>query len=310
MRRTIKLGCGLPLLALAVLALGVFAIVFVQGRRTPTGDPAYVALGSSFAAGAALGPLQDGSPTLCARSTGGYPQQLAHLRKVPIVDVTCGGATAAQVVGGGQFFQRPQVRAIDARTRLVTLTAGGNDIGYIGDLSLLAERRSPGLFGWGVRRFWSGPEPAAARDYAGVGARILAAIRIARLRAPRARVVVATYPAILPPNGTCARLRMSAADADLMRQVAERLRAVTASAARRGGALLVDMQQLGAAHHACSAEPWTRGWTTPLAGPFHPSAAGAAATARAIDAALSLPAAVAPVGEHDTAGHQARRVGR
>jgi len=46
------------------------------------------------------------------------------------------------------------------------------------------------------------------------------------------------------------------------------------------------MHRLGAAHNACSAEPWTNGATALLKAPFHPTLAGAKAAADAISQAL------------------------
>ncbi len=155
MKRSGKRKVGLWFLAglLAIAAIGI-AIAIAQGRRTPSGRPEYVALGSSFAAGAGLGALEPGSPTLCARSVDGYPQQLARLRDVALVDMSCGGAVARHLLHGGQYFQGPQVRTITRTTRLVTLTIGGNDVGYVADLSMLAarlwigvERGTPADFG-------------------------------------------------------------------------------------------------------------------------------------------------------------------
>lgn len=282
MRRWIVRGtAGVALLVLATV------FVCVQGRRTPEGRPEYVALGSSFAAGAGLGRLQAGSPLMCARSVGGYPQQLARRDGLPIVDMSCGGAVAKHLLRGGQFFQGPQIGPITPETRLVTLTVGGNDIGYIGDLSLLASRKSRGALGWLTRTLWKGPKAEAARDYDGLRAELLATIRAVRAQAPAARIVLVTYPAILPKSGTCDRLQLTTGEADLMRQVGDRLAAVTRSAADEGGALLVDMHRLGASHNACSAEPWTSGWTNAPVARFHPTARGAEATAAAISDALN-----------------------
>lgn len=285
-QKVLRRGCGAFAAVIFALAAIVTGIVWFQARRAPDGSPEYVALGSSFAAGAGLGRLQDGSPWLCARSTGGYPQLLARKLEIPIVDMSCGGARTVHLLRGGQFFQGPQIRAVTPRTRLVTITAGGNDIAYAGDLSLLAARRSDTLIGAATRAFWSGPRPAAARDYAAVQNELRALLREIRQRAPQATLVVATYPTILPPKGTCARIGLSEGEAALMRSVGSRLAAATRAAAFEEGALLVDMHTLGARHHACSSEPWTNGWTALSKAPFHPNRAGAAATAAAIAAAL------------------------
>ncbi len=73
-----------------------------------------------------------------------------------------------------------------------------------------------------------------------------------------------------------------------MRQVARQLAATTVAAAKEGGAVLVDMNTIGATHDACSAAPWTRGWTNAGAAPFHPTLVGAQATAEAISQAIKF----------------------
>ncbi len=286
MRRLTKrifLTFAFILIALAVAATALF---WLQGSDLPSRRPEYVALGSSFAAGADLGPLQDESPLLCARSKGGYPQQLARLLDLSIVDMTCGGAKTQHLIKGGHFFQGPQVRTIKKQTQLVTITVGGNDVGYSSDLSLLAARNSETLFGWGVRQFWRGPKLADQRDYAGLSGELVSTIRLIQKKAPKAIIVLASYPAILPPSGTCPRLGLSNLDAELMRDVANRFAATSRAAAEITGVRFVDMHSLGAKNHACSVLPWTYGWANAGLAPFHPTKRGARATANAIARAV------------------------
>lgn len=294
-----------------VLAIGALALAFIQGQRTPDGQPQYVALGSSFAAGAGLGELQDGSPVLCARSVGGYPQELASQSKLSIVDMSCGGAVTKNLLHGRQYFQGPQVRVISKETQLVTITVGGNDVGYVGDLSMLAARNTGTLFGRLVRQFWRGPKTMEQRGFDKLRNELSELIADIRKRAPGSQIVVATYPTILPTSGTCPRLSLNLAEAEAMREVGDRLAQVTRETAGRGGAVVVDMHSLGTKHSACSWEPWVNGWTNGGIAPFHPTKEGAKATADAIAKALSKsPAAVAAVREHDAPGHQARRIAR
>jgi lysophospholipase L1-like esterase len=266
---------------LAIIGIGLM-IVVAEGRRTPSGRPDYIALGSSFAAGAGLGALEPGSPTLCARSVEGYPQQLARLRAVALVDRSCGGAVTRHLLHGGQYSQGPQVRTITRATRLVTLTIGGNDVGYVADLSMLAARHTNSLFGRLVRWFWDGPRRPDARGYDQLRSDLIATLRTIHAAAPQAIVVIVTYPTILPPSGMCPVLGLTAAEAGTMRQVGDTLAAVTRSAAEADGAILVDMHTFGTMHNACSSEPWVRGWMNGGIAPFHPTRVGAAATARAI----------------------------
>lgn len=281
-----KKACFYVGVVLVVIVGATLACAIYQGRQTPSGKPVYVALGSSYAAGAGLGALQSGSPLLCARSIAGYPQQLARALRLPIVDMSCGGAVTSHLLDGGQYFQGPQIRVITRETRLVTITIGGNDLNYVGDLSMLALRKSDGLGGWLAAHFWSGPKSPAQRNTAKLKRELTTLIAAIRQRAPDAQIVVATYPAAFPPSGTCPQLRLTAAEADLMRQAGRALAEATIEAARRGGAIVVDMNALGVGHDACSSDPWIHGWSALSAAPFHPTLAGARATANAIADAL------------------------
>jgi lysophospholipase L1-like esterase len=176
----------------------------------------------------------------------------------------------------------PQIDALGPDTKLVTLTGGGNDVGYVGDLTMMAFGNRGGLKGWLLGLFWKGAKTASERDFAGLEHNLVALLAEIRRRSPNARIVVATYPAILPEAGTCEKIGITAAQADLMRPVAARLAEVTRVSAAAVGAVVVDMATLSAGHDACSAEPWVNGIAPDTGAPFHPTLAGAMATARAI----------------------------
>ena len=285
LQRTARVGVRIVLI-ITVIALGIALWLVLDARRTPTGNPEYVALGSSYAAGAGLGPRQPGSPRLCSRSVNGYPSRLARKLGMSFVDMTCSGSVTQHVSNGGQFFQDAQIRTLTRRTRLVTITVGGNDIGFVRDLYLLAARNSDTVLGSLVRKLWDGPPPIDDRGFLKLSGELTSVLQTIRMRTPEAKVVVATYPTVLPPRGTCEQLRLSSAEVDLMRQVEDRLAATTRSAAEQSGAILVDMHALGASHNACSALPWTKGWGAVSQAPFHPTVLGAQATAGAIADAI------------------------
>ncbi|WGM47448.1 Lipase 2 [Brevundimonas sp. NIBR10] len=272
-------------LASLLIVVGVIAVglLFVQAKQKPEGRPQYVALGSSFAAGIGLGNRIKGSPIVCQRSDSGYPAQLARLRNLELVDMTCSGATTTHVGQGGQVFLGPQIDAVGPQTELVTLTAGGNDISYVGDLALGAGSRSKSIAGWFMRRIWSGPKAEGDRDYAKVHDDLVSTLREIRRRAPRARIVVLTYPQIVPPGDACTTLQLPQTEVDAMREVGDRLATVTRQAGSDAGVDVIDMQALGAAHHACSAEPWVNGWVDAKNTPFHPTLEGARAMAQAVN---------------------------
>jgi lysophospholipase L1-like esterase len=169
---------------------------------------------------------------------------------------------------------------------LTALTAGGNDVGFVRDLYLMASRNSSTWSGWLVRKLWGGPPTLANLGFSKLSATLAALIQEIYRRLPRARIVVATYPAVLPQSGTCPQLQLTTAEAEIMRQVQAELAAVTDRISRQGGATVVDMTESGENHSACSATPWTKGWGAIGQSPFHPNITGAQATADAIAAAL------------------------
>jgi lysophospholipase L1-like esterase len=281
--RKILLSTGLIVIAFIVI---VVAMLYWQAIQKPTGTPRLVALGSSFAAGIGLGDRADGTPFVCQRSLNGYPQQLARLRNLPIRDISCSGATTLHVHDGGQVFLGPQLNGLATDTKWVTLTAGGNDVSYVGDLSFLAGRKDSTFMGWSMRQFWGGPLKLEQRDFAKLRTVLASTLAEIKRRAPQARIIVVTYPTILPPKGTCAKLGLTKVEARQMRDVGDRLAALTSAVAQDADALVVDMHKLGAANDACSAEPWVNGWHNTAGTAFHPTMAGAKATAAAISAAI------------------------
>ena len=164
----------------------------------------------------------------------------------------------------------------------MTLTTGGNDVSYIGDLTLLAARSRGGITGSLLRLWPRKLEPAEDRAFPKLGKELLATLHEIRRRAPHARIVVVTYPAVLPSAGTCPKLGIDDAEAALMRQVGKQLAQVTRASAQEAGVSVVDMANLSAGHDACAAIPWVNGAAPAQGAKFHPTLAGASATAAEI----------------------------
>jgi lysophospholipase L1-like esterase len=242
----------------------------------------YVALGSSMAAGPGIRPTAEGAPRRALRSARNYAHVAAGLLDLDLVDVTYSGATTANVLIEPQYGSPPQVSVLNGSEELVTITIGGNDVGYV-PLLLAAcapqwTRRLPSI-GDRLR----GLLDRAARDsaldeVAGALDRVGSTVR---QHAPRARVVFVDYLTLLPPAGVEAG-PLSAEDADLARHVAGVLETLTAAAAAANDCDIVHAAELSRAHHAWSSEPWTTRMCLPLPGrpaPFHPNEAGMRAVA-------------------------------
>ncbi|HEY1077551.1 MAG TPA: SGNH/GDSL hydrolase family protein [Fontimonas sp.] len=273
---------------LAVLLLGLLVHVYVEGRPAQ-GTAQYVAMGSSFASGPAISEPAPHSPWFCSRSRDNYAHQLARLRGLALVDVTCGGATTRHVLDGGQLLQPAQIEAVGPQTELVTITIGGNDIGYLGNLMAMGcDADTP----WFVRaiggcRVRSVEEmEQALRE---MPQRQAAIIEEVHRRAPRATVVLLNYQTVLPPDGTCERLDVAAEEAAAMRVIAEHLSDATRAVAQAHGALFLDARKLTQDHHVCAPQPWMNGMHPPeglLGAPLHPTLEGMTAVAQGLDALL------------------------
>ena len=288
MLKTIAILC---IVALGTVALAILIVLLWQGKRKPDTSGQYVALGSSFAAGLGLGPREPGSPLVCLRSTQGYPHIVSAMTGLSLVDMSCSGSTTLHVLYGGQIFLGSQLDAIGANTRLVTITSGGNDASYIGDLTLASGRA--GALG---KVFWKGPKPIADRNFTGITDNFRTIVGTIRQRAPQAIIVLVGYPNILPERGDCANLGFGQGMADIGREIAARLQDATRTAAAQTGAIFVDMAAASMGHDACSRDPWVNGAAPVKGAPFHPNEAGAKATA------AEVLKAIAP---HLPPGHQA-----
>jgi lysophospholipase L1-like esterase len=91
----------------------------------------YVALGSSMAAGPGIRPTAAGAPLGSGRSARNYAHLVAEQLGLDLVDVTFSGATTANVLTERQRGAPPQIEALDGSEEVVTITIGGNDVGYV-----------------------------------------------------------------------------------------------------------------------------------------------------------------------------------
>ncbi|MGV0838440.1 SGNH/GDSL hydrolase family protein [Mycolicibacterium thermoresistibile] len=242
----------------------------------------YVALGSSMAAGPGIRPAAAGAPWRAGRSARNYPRLVAERLGFGLVDVTYSGATTAHVLTDRQHGVAPQLEALDGSERLVTITIGGNDVGYVPMLMAAglptAVQRVP-LLGGRIRELLD----RSARDRAlvEVGEALLRVGRSVRRRAPHAEVLFVDYLTLLPPAGVDAA-PLSDADAAFGRRIAATLERLTGVAAAETGSGWIRAADASRDHHAWSAEPWTTRPGLPWPGrpaPLHPNAAGMRAVA-------------------------------
>ena len=276
-----------------LFAAGLTASTVAQAAPPPAGAK-YVAMGSSYAAGTSLKAKAVDSPANCGQGTDSYPRQVARALGLRLVDRSCGGAVTRDVLLGGQYGLPPQIDAVDADTRLVTITIGGNDVRFVADLGLFSCRHRLQEVPEAGRQYScvAAPDFSEEAAFAALEPNLREIAQKVRQRAPQARLLFIDYITVVPDAGTCADLALSEDEATALRSRARRLAALTARVAAENGADIIQASALSHGHDVCSKQPWAWGFVpnynpaTAQSVPFHPRLEGTTAIAQAILARL------------------------
>jgi lysophospholipase L1-like esterase len=292
-----KGGGGFLLIVIVVAVAGYGYYRSEQGLSEPPPAPPqappadatgrYVALGDSYTSAPGTG-ARAGDPPGCDRSVNNYPHLVAaELGPAEFVDVSCSGATTAdltepQLTSAGT--NPPQLDAVTTATTLVTVGIGGNDVGLVG-LARDCATTDPDS-GQCRDRFTGDGSDELARRAEVAGDRLGEVLRLIHDKAPRARVAVVGYPTVLPDGDGCwPVVPVGAADIGYLRESIERLNEELRQAAEAGDAGFVDTATPTKGHDMCTSSG-TR-FVEPLvpsspAAPLHPNARGSRAMADAV----------------------------
>ena len=217
----------------------------------------YVALGDSFSSG--VGTSSYTLSSSCKRGVYAYPYLLAQQRAGTALSfVACSGATTSSLMSS-------QIGAVNAGTDLVTVTIGGNDIGFAGLIyqctlgecssALDSTRASVGTF---------------------LPSRLATVYDAIRAQAPAATVVVLGYPRMFSSSGCFGTLGISTTERTKANQLADALDATIASAVfGRTGFVYKSALVPWTGHAVCSGSAWLNGLNLFNTGEsYHPNRAG------------------------------------
>lgn len=274
-------------LVLALAALALFAVTATAARAAN-----YVALGDSYAAGPLIPhPLL---PLGCLKSSNNYPHLAAPGTGLTLRDATCSGAETEDmtqpqnVAPGGP--NPPQFDRLDGSTEVVSLTIGGNDIGFseVAESCITVNPFSHRC----LDKYNSGGVDQLKARIEATAPKVAAVIQGIHARAPAADVYVVNYPAIFPESGygCWPQMPIGFLDVPYLRATQKRLNQMLANQAAANGATLVNWYGASIGHDACK-RSWTR-WLEPLvpgnlAAPIHPNRAGMVGGANALLAAAN-----------------------
>ncbi|MET3720739.1 MULTISPECIES: SGNH/GDSL hydrolase family protein [unclassified Arthrobacter] len=238
----------------------------------------YVALGDSYAAGQGAGPYLDA----CFRSENAYSELADNLKTVKkVTNAACGGRTTQGVVN-------EQLGQLNRKTELVTITAGGNNLGfanivtYCGAVAFGDTTAGPAC---GVASAYAEAQFTTGQLYVDV----LSMIQSVHAAAPNARIVVTGYPYLFDPiaDGRTDSLALFTYQATKLADNLDGTIALAATKAALGGIDVnyVDVRMAFAGHGIMTPDPWINFGSPAVADNFHPNAQGYQAYFAALSAA-------------------------
>jgi hypothetical protein len=254
------------------------------------GAATYTALGDSYAAGPLI-PNQSLNPLGCLRSDHNYAHLTAAAKSLTLTDVSCSGATTndmteAQNVEPGP--NPPQFNGLGAGTNIVSITIGGNDIGFS---EILENCITLNPFSTPCKdQYDSGGHDQLAERIANAAPKVGAVLQGIHTRSPNARVFVVNYPDILPSGSGCwPTVPLGFGDVPYLHATEERLNSMLATQASLNGATIVNWYGASIGHDSCKGSS-TR-WVEPLvpgelSAPVHPNKAGMVGAATVLEAAI------------------------
>lgn len=274
-----------PLTLLTVVPAGL-VLALTGTVPAQADDTAYVALGDSFSAGTGTRASTDD----CYRSPYGYPALIAQSQGLALDYQACSGATTADVLNN-------QVGALSADTDLVTMTIGGNDLGFA---DVITECALPG---------WLSDCDGAIADgravlqgqLPGRYDNVLAAIDSG---APNADVRIAGYPHLF--NGEDCNLAtfFSGSEMSQLNAATDELDALVEAKTTAAGHTYVDPRGAFDGHAVCDDAEWVNGLSWPIVESFHPNRDGNIAYADLFSAGAGSAAATSVPPESRSQGFQ------
>jgi hypothetical protein len=277
------------LLGALLASLALFAAALV-GLATSASAASYVSLGDSYVAGPFIpNPVL---PLGCLKSDHNYPH-LAAPSIGPLTDPSCSGAETVDMTNPQNVDpdgpNPPQFNSLATSTEVVSVTIGGNDIGF-SEIAQSCITFNP--FSSPCRdKYNSGGKDQIAERIAATAPKVAAVLQGIHSHSPQARVYLVNYPAIFPETGSGCwpQMPISFKDAPYLRAKQQELNAMLATQAAGNGATLVNWYTASIGHDACKSSSVR--WVEPLvpnnpAAPIHPNLHGMEVGAAALVTAV------------------------
>jgi len=237
----------------------ISALVVAMAVPAAAAGANYVALGDSYASGVGAGDYIDSSGD-CDRSPNAYSALWANANApASYTSVACSGATTASV-------ESSQLSALNGSTSLVSVTVGGNDVGFS---SIMED-----CILYGTDTCVSEVNSAEADARANLPGRLDTVYSDISSDAPSAHVVVLDYPHFYDLAASCS-VGLSDESHTKIDEGIDVLDGLVQDAAGRHGFTFADVRGAFGGHELCDSDPWLHSTNfLDLSESYHPTAAG------------------------------------
>lgn len=241
---------------LLVLAVCV-ALAAAAARAASGATTTYAALGDSYSSGVGTGSYTLDSA--CKRSVYAYPYLWTQRHAGTALSfVACSGAKTSDLLAN-------QIQAVTSSTNLVTMTIGGNDIGFA---SLIYQCT--------LSDCSSALDSTRANLETTLGSKLDAVFTTVKSHAALgAKIVVLGYPRIFSGAGCFGTLGISSTEETKANQLSDALDTVIAAHAQTDGVTYTSAIVAFTGHAVCSSSPWLNGLNLFNTGEsYHPNRSG------------------------------------
>jgi lysophospholipase L1-like esterase len=220
----------------------------------------YVALGDSYSSGVGAGSYI-GSSGSCDQSTNAYPALWDTANQpASYVSEACSGATTKTVLSS-------QLSALSTATTLVSITVGGNDVGFSSVMETCVLESTSSCV--------SAVNHAEALTASELPRELDSVLSAISADAPNARVVVLDYPRLYDLNKSSSCLGLSTSDRTDLNQGADQLDDQIQAAAVRHSDVFADVRGYFTGHEICDSSSWLHSVNfLDVSESYHPTASG------------------------------------
>jgi lysophospholipase L1-like esterase len=222
----------------------------------------YVALGDSYSSGVGAGNYYSSSGS-CDRSPNAYSVLWDNANApASYTSVACSGATTSTVISG-------QLSALSSATTLVSITVGGNDVGFSSVMETCVLDSTSSCV--------SAIQTAESEMSSQLPGELNSVLSDIAADAPSARVVVLDYPELYDLSQSSGCIGLSTTDRTDLNQAADELDGQIQAAAGRYGDAFGDVRPEFAGHEICDSSPWLHSVNfLDIDESYHPTASGQA----------------------------------